>query len=802
MESANERKTPMYRSLARWAFRHGRAILLLWVALLIGVNALAGVIGAAFSGEFSTPESESSHGFEVVNEYFPGAGSAFGGNIVFASEGGVDRPEVRLAMTSLFEQVDAMDGIGVVSPYGPMGASQVSESGDIAFAQVNLESNIDQMTAATIGADIRSMVPTIEGVTVEVGGAVFSEFTPPESEMIGLAFAIVILIVAFGSVMAMGLPIAVALAGVGTGGFGVVSLMSHGVSIPEFAPLIGVMIGLGVGIDYALFMVTRYRELTRAGASPEEATVGSLDTAGRAVVFAGITVVLSLLGMLTVGLEFVAGMGIAAAATVAVTLLASITLVPALLGVFHAKVEVTRWRGLLVAGFSALALLGVGLGVPMLAAFGGVLALATLVASVAVRPLRRLVPPRRERPLRETASYRWSRQIQRRPWLYAAIGGGLLVLLALPVFSLQLGFSDEGNYAETTPARRAYDMIADGFGPGFNGPFVVVLESSGAGDMQSIQSAAMVISADPGVDRVSAPFPSNVSDPASSEAWIIQVIPTTSPQDAATADTVHRLRSEVLPQAFAGSGVVASVTGAAPANIDFTSYLAGRLFVFFGAVLGVSFLLLMMVFRSVLVPLKAVIMNVLSIASAYGVAVAIFQWGWFSSLFGVEPAPIEPFVPLMLFAIVFGLSMDYEVFLLSRVREEYDRTGDPTNSVADGLAATARVISAAAAIMVVVFGAFLLEDDRIVKLFGVGLAVAVLLDATLVRMLLVPATMALLGRRNWWIPAWLDRVMPRLNVEGAHHTSSAANVDDLHSVESHAAVVGDAEEEPREPISV
>ena len=783
----------MYSSLARWAFRHGRTVIVSWVVLLVGINALAGSIGAAFSGEFSTPESESTRGFSVLNEYFPGSGSAFGGNIVFQSDRGVDDPVVASEMSALFDEVDAIDGLGVVSPYSQMGAGQISADGMIAFAQVNVANNIDQVTAAEIGADIRNMVPALEGVTVEVGGAVFSEFAPPESEMIGLAFAIVILIVAFGSVMAMGLPIAVALAGVGTGGFGVVSLMSHGLSIPEFAPLIGIMIGLGVGIDYALFMVTRYRELTRAGYSPEDATAGSLNTAGRAVVFAGITVVLSLLGMITVGLEFVAGLGIAAAATVAVTLIASITLLPALLGVFHSKVEVTRWRGLVAAGCVAVALLGVGLGVPALSAVSAVFALLTLFGSIVIRPLRKEVPPRRERPLRETASYRWSRQIQRRPWLYASIGGGLLVLLALPVLSLRLGFSDEGNFSEETPARRAYDLIADGFGPGFNGPLLVTLETSEPGDVAYVQQLAASLASDPGVDRVAPPFPSDMANPAESEAWIVQVIPTTSPQDEITSDTVDRLRNDVLPASLTGSGITANVTGAAAANIDFTAYMASRIFVFFGAVLGVSFLLLMMVFRSVLVPLKAVLMNVLSIASAYGVAVAIFQWGWFASVFGVEPAPIEPFVPLMLFAIVFGLSMDYEVFLLSRVKEEYDRTGDPTNSVADGLAATARVISAAAAIMVVVFGAFLLEDDRIVKLFGVGLAVAVLLDATLVRMLLVPATMALLGRGNWWIPKWLDRVLPNLNVEG--HPVEAESSHDLDGPT-------DSQDVEREPASV
>ncbi len=786
----------MYRSLARWAFTHARTVLIAWVALLVGVNALGGAIGAAFSSEFSTPASESTRGFDVLNEYFPGSGGAFGGSIVFLAEDGVDRPDVVAAMGEYMTAVDAIDGVGVVSPYSEMGANQIAPNRDIAFAQVNLENRIDQTAAAVIGEEMRDLAPTIDGVTIEIGGAIFAGFEPPKSELIGLAFAIVILIVAFGSVMAMGLPIAVALAGVGTGGLGVVSLLSNGVSIPEFAPLIGIMIGLGVGIDYALFMVTRYREATRAGLAPLEATMLALDTAGRAVVFAGITVVTSLLGMLLIGLEFVAGLGIAAAVTVAVTLVASITLLPALLGIFHAKVEVTRWRGLITAGFTSLALLGLGLGVQVLTLIGAVLAAATLVASLAVRPLRGVVPARREKGLRETLAYRWSRQIQARPWTFLLLGGGALVAMMLPVFSLRLGFSDEGNFSEDTSARRAYDLVADGFGPGFNGPFVLAVESSGPADVPAIQALPAALSADPGVASVSPPFPSDMVDPAGAEAWLIQIIPTSAPQDAATEETVTRLRAEVIPAAVAGSGVTTSLTGAVPANIDFTDYLGGRLLVFFGAVLGVSFLLLMMVFRSILVPLKAVAMNVLSIASAYGVVVAIFQWGWLSSVFGVEPAPIEPFVPMMLFAIVFGLSMDYEVFLLSRVREEFDRTRDAANSVADGLAATARVISAAAAIMVVVFGAFLLEDDRIVKLFGVGLAVAVMLDATLVRMLLVPATMELLGERNWWIPRWLDRILPTLNVEGpAGHAGTPT---------AHDPATGDepSDEGDRQPVSV
>ena len=756
----------MYQSLARWCYHHRWTVVGVWITLIVGLNAVGGAVGSAFDAEFTSTGSESNAGFETMEEYFPGAGSAFGGQIVFQSDDGVDDPAVAAAMTELFDEVATIEGVTVVSPYTPFGAEQVNDDRTIAFAQVNLANNINESESVVIGEQISEAMPDVGGLRIELGGAALGEFEPPESELIGLAFAIVVLVISFGSVLAMGLPIGVAIAGVGAGGFGLVSLLTHAFQIPEFAPLIGIMIGLGVGIDYALFIITRYRELTRAGATPEQATVGAMDTAGRAVVFAGITVVVSLLGMLLIGLPFIAGLGIAAAATVAVTLLASITLLPALLALAHDRLEVTRWRGLIMAGFAAIALLGLGLSLPVLALFGAVLFVGTLLTSLGFAPLRRIVPARAQKPIRETWAYRWSHLIQARPWTFLLAGTAVLLLLGAPLLGLRLGFSDEGNFPEETTTRQAYDLIAEGFGPGFNGPFLLAAEIDGADDIPTVQQLAAAIEADPGVQSVSEPFPSNLDDPAASEAFVVRIVPTTSPQDEVTEQTVSRLRADVIAPIVAGTGVEANLTGAVPANIDFSDYLGGRILIFFGAVLAVSFVLLMMVFRSLLVPLKAVLVNVLSIAASYGVVVAIFQWGWLGGLTGIEPAPIEPFVPMMLFAIVFGLSMDYEVFLLSRVKEEYDRTGDPKNSVADGLAATARVITAAAAIMVVVFGAFLLEDNRIIKLFGTGLALAVFLDATLVRMLLVPATMELLGSRNWWFPKWLDRLVPTLNVEG------------------------------------
>jgi RND superfamily putative drug exporter len=373
------------------------------------------------------------------------------------------------------------------------------------------------------------------------------------------------------------------------------------------------------------------------------------------------------------------------------------------------------------------------------------------------------VPRPAPKPLDRTLAYRWSRVVQRHPWA-GAIGGVLvLVVLTLPVLGLRLGFSDEGNFPEDTTTRKAYDLLAEGFGPGFNGRMLVATEVPGGVDPASLEPVTQALQADAGIAFAS---PAVLDDPAAPTAALWQVIPTTAPQDQATTELVQRLRDDVLPPIESAAGIDAHVTGSVAVNVDFSEYLAARLPVFFGAVLALSFLLLMAVFRSVLVPLKAVVMNLLSIGAAFGIVVAVFQWGWGASLLGIGEAPVEPFLPMMLFAIVFGLSMDYEVFLLSRVKEEWHRTGDARTSVADGLAATARVITAAAAIMVFVFGSFLLESDRVIKLFGLGLATAVLIDATVVRMLLVPATMELLGDRNWWLPRWLDRLLPDIEVEG------------------------------------
>jgi RND superfamily putative drug exporter len=760
----------VFGRLGSFCFRRRRLVVALWFASLIAFGALSGAVGTAFQDEFNLPNVESKTGFDILEEHFGGQGTGVTGTIVFRAEQGVNDPAVRRAMEDLFAKVDAREDVTVASPYAPGGERQIAaapspDAGKIAFADLEMPANTNFEDTAAVAKEIQAEASDIAGVQVEIGGAAFAEFAEPSSEILGLAFAIVILILAFGSVLAMGLPVGVALAGIGVGTI-LIGLISNALTLPDFATVLGIMIGLGVGIDYALFIVTRYRENLHKGQSIQQAVVVAMDTAGRAVTFAGTTVVISLLGMLTMQVSFVGGLAVGAATVVAVTVVASLTLLPALLGFAGQKVEITRWRGLIAAGLVALALVGVGLKVSPLTV-GLPLAVIVLLASFVYAPLRKQVPAFGQKPIRETLSYRWSRFIQRRPW-QTAIGGALaLLLLSIPVLGMRLGFSDEGNFDRKTTTRKAYDLLAQGFGPGYNGPFLLATELPAGKQLADLTPITDALAADEGVAFVSPPIPNDEQAPA---AALWRMVPRTAPQDAATTATVNRIRDRVLPPVESAAGVDVAVTGGVPVGVDFSNYLGDRLPLFFAVVLGLSFLLLMTVFRSVLVPLKAVLMNLLSIGAAYGVAVAVFQWGWLSAITGVEPAPIEPFVPMMLFAIVFGLSMDYEVFLLSRVREEWVRTGDSRTSVADGLASTARVISAAAAIMVFLFGSFLLENDRIIKLFGLGLAVAVLLDATIIRMLLVPATMELLGDKNWWLPRWLDKLLPKVNVEGSEPT--------------------------------
>jgi len=751
----------MFARLGAWCHDHRKAVVGCWAVLLVIGVFLMGTVGGAFREEFNLPASESRTGFEILEANFGGQGTNATGTIVFRAEQGVNDPEVRVAMEALFGAVAEQPHVlGVISPYSEAGVEQVSGDRLIAYANVEMPNDIASAESQAISTFIERQTPVIEGLTVERGTFLFAVSGAPLAEAIGLAFAIVILILALGSVLAMGLSVGIAIAGIGAG-TSIVFMLSNNQPIPEVASILGVMMGMGVGIDYALLIITRYREQLHRGHDVREAIAIAIDTAGRSVIFAGFTVVISLLSLMLVGVKFVQGLGMSAAAVVAVTLLASVTLLPALLGFAGRRVELTRWRGLIAAGFLALGMFGIGIKLVPLGVAGFALAAIVLVVSLVAAPLRQAVPTRAPRPADESFAYRWSRIVQRRPWFGAIAATAILLTLTIPLLSLHLGFADESNAGAGTTTRKAYDLIVEGFGPGYSAPLLLVAAPSEAASAEAIEAVIDAVRADPGVAFIS---PAVASDDGGALLW--NLVPTTGPQDKATSDLVHRLRSDILPPVEAAIGFQVNVTGANAVNIDYAEYLQSRLVYVFAVVLALSFILLMVVFRSTFVPLKAVIMNLLSIGAAYGVVVALFQWGWLSGITGVQPAPIEPWAPMLLFAIVFGLSMDYEVFLLSRVREEWQRTGDSRSSVADGLAATAKVITAAAAIMVAVFGSFLFDADRAIKLLGVGLAVAVLLDATIVRMLLVPASMELLGDRNWWLPRWLDRLLPNIDVEG------------------------------------
>ncbi|MYA13346.1 MAG: MMPL family transporter [Acidimicrobiaceae bacterium] len=771
----------MYVRLARWCFAHPWWGVVTWLLILFAILGIARNLGEAYSGDLAIAGTESHDGNDLLKRHFSGAGAGPGGTIVFRAEQGVDDPAVRAAMDDLFDRVRALEETSLISPYDPLvGPLRIArdgpEAGRIAYADVSLEPGTSGTEAQDMGRTIEGLIEeldlhSIDGLDVQVGGIWFAELRPPESEAIGLAFAVFILIAVLGSVVAMGVTVGAALVTVGIGAAAIIAF-SNFMTVPDFAPAIGLMIGLGVGIDYALFIITRYRDALGEGHGREQALVVALDSAGRSVIFAGATVVVSLLGMLFIGIPFVTGFGVAAAATVAVVMVGSVTLLPSLIVLLGDRMTVTRVRGMVAAVLLSVSLFGFGAGIEPLA---GALPAAIIVLVIGLfgrdrNPLRRRLEPRQVRPLRETGWYRLSRTVQARPWVFAVGGTLLLLLLAAPVLALRFGFADESNYAAETTTRKAYDLLVDGFGVGANGPLLVVTEVSGSSQMAELNRLGQALAATDGVVFVSPAIPNS---PLAPTAAAIEVRPATGPQAAETEELVKHLRAAVIPAATAGTGLEPAVTGLVAVKADVSDFLKSRTAVFFIAVLGASFLLLMAVFRSLVVPLKAVIMNMLSIGAAYGVLVAVFQWGWLGGLVGVEPGPIEPFMPMMLFAVLFGLSMDYEVFLLSRMKEEFERTGDGVNSVADGLAATARVITAAALIMVFVFGSFVLEDQRAIKMFGLGLAAAVAVDASLVRMLIVPSTMELLGARNWWLPAWLDRILPNLDVEGSAERSTS-----------------------------
>ncbi len=605
------------------------------------------------------------------------------------------------------------------SPYDPRGPT-VSEDGQTAFATVAFDIQkvgVEELDAAEKAVqDVRDA-----GIQVEYdGGLGYAELPEGgDSEKIGIILAIVILAVAFGSLVAMSLPIVTALMAIVVGS-SAIGIMSGLVDVPKITGVVAMMLGLGVGIDYALFILTRHRQNLAAGQSVPVAIGRANATAGLSVLFAGFTVMVAILGLKVSGVPMLEKMGYGSAIMVAVVMLASVTLLPAILGVVKHRVNSAK------------------------------------------------VPFVKQQPAYnpDAASARWTARVVNKPLRYGGVAAVILGVLAIPVFSMHLGFADAGNDAKDSTTRKSYDLMADGYGAGTNGPLQVVLDTDGERIPEgTINEVANALENQAGVASVDAPVANEAGDIA-----IITVVPTTSPQDAATSDLLESIREDTLPAALDGSDVEASVTGSTALTDDVSSRLQDRMPLFLGAVIGLSFLILMLVFRSVLVPLKAALLNVLGVAAAYGVVVAVFQWGWFANLIGVhESVPIMPLAPMLMFAILFGLSMDYEVFLMSRVREQYRKHFNPKLAVIEGVGSTARVITSAALIMIGVFGSFILNVDVTTKMFGVGLAVAVLLDVTLIRMVLVPATMSLLGHRAWWLPAWLDRRLPAIDIDGGEH---------------------------------
>ena len=712
----------LYR-LGRFSVRKRKLVTIAWVVFALLAVITGKAAGGESSSKFSVPGVESQRALDVLRERFPSQAGTSAQVVFAATSGTLADPATASAVQDTIIAINALPNVEGVSPI------RESVDGIVGFVEVQYRKPVaDIKTEAFAALDATAKSAATGNLRVELGGELPTAATnqpPGGQEIFGLVAAVIVLLLAFGSIIAMGLPIGTAILGL-TASVGLITLVSAVADINDVATVLASMIGLGVGIDYALFIVTRHRENLRLGLTVDDAAGRSIATSGSAVLFAGLTVVIAICGLAIAGIPNVTWMGLMSGMTVLVMVAISLTLLPALLGFAGHKIDKVSLPGMRKRA-------------------------ARKAAEVAAHGAS------------ESGWHRWGRHVSAYPWRYLVAGTATLLLLAAPVLSLRLGMTDNGTKSTELTTRRAYDLLSKGFGPGFNGPLLLSVELDNGTPVERLTVLTDAIRADPNVQSVS-PAQAN----ADSTAAIIQVTPKSSPQDSATDDLVHRLRRDIIPAATVNTpGVHVYVGGQTAVSIDLSAKISGRLPWFIGAVIGLSVLLLMMVFRSVAVPLKAALMNLLSIGAAYGVIVAVFQWGWLKSLFGIEETvPIVSFVPMMMFAILFGLSMDYEVFLLSRVREEYLHRRDNTSAVVEGISATARVITSAALIMICVFASFILGDDPTIKMFGLGLAVAVLIDATIVRTILVPATMKLLGDWNWWLPGWLDRILPNLDVEG------------------------------------
>ncbi|KUN17487.1 hypothetical protein AQJ23_41895 [Streptomyces antibioticus] len=737
-------------ALARWCVRRRLVVVLLWLLALGGVSTAAALTGSAYSNDYEVPGTESGRATQLLQEGFPRLGGD-SDTVVWHTTSGtgtVRAAAVEQTMTQTLDKIADLPGVAsVVGPYDSQGSAQISSDGRTAYATVTFGERTENLDKAQVEAVVKTAEGAeSDGLQVELGGsaiALTESSGGHVAEIVGVVVAALVLFLAFGSLAASLLPIATALVSVGTAYAGIV-LLGHAMTVADFAPMLGMLIGLGVGIDYALFIVTRHRRGLKRGLDVTESIQNAVATTGRAVVFAGATVCIALLGMLILRLSFLNGVAIAASLTVVLTVAASVTLLPALLSLIGMRALSRRER-------------------------------------------RHLTEHGPQPELPTGLAARWSAFVERHPKLLGAIALVVITVLALPTLGLRLGTSDQGNNPTSSTTRQAYDLLADGFGPGVNGPLTLVTHVDSAEDKLLLDNLDATIRTTEGVASVTP-----VTYNAGGDTGYFTIVPTSSPQSQQTSDLVDRLRTEVLPRAETGSALDIQVGGVTASYDDFAEVIVGKLPLFVGVVIGLGCLLLLLAFRSVGIPLKAAAMNVAAVAAAFGVVVAIFQWGWGSELLGLGRAgPIEPVLPVIMVSVLFGLSMDYQVFLVSRMYEEWLETGDNRRAVRVGLAETSRVINSAAVIMISVFLAFVLSGDRVIAMFGIALAAAVALDAFVLRTLLVPALMHLLGGANWWLPRWLDRNMPRISIEPPECRAAHERVD---------AVVGDIEKERDEDV--
>jgi putative drug exporter of the RND superfamily len=704
--------TRFLAQVADVAYRRRGRVVLAWIAAAVVIIGVGSALAGEYNADYNTPGSESKAASELTEQRFNG----YSGQEIYVAwkdPAGARGDAAEQGINAFFSDAEKVDHVAGHTPI------RVSRDGTIASTTLPL---------TVPGWDVpkedgEKLIDAAEensgnGLVIKLGGdPIYAAQSQSSPEGIGFLGAAIVLLIAFGSVVAAGLPLVIALVGLGISSGGLIVLLANVVDVPDWTTAVSGLIGIGVGIDYSLLVLTRFRAALKAGEDRHDAVVEAVTTAGRSVIIAGGTVVIAVLGLLLTGLPYMYGVAISASLAVFVVMLAAVTLLPALLSFLGPKVDRLR--------------------IPFLG--------------------RQLQTEGNG----ESPAARWSHAVQRRPWTAAIAATVLLLVLAAPALGMRLGFPDAGNDPPDTMTRQAYDLNTEGFGPGTNGPLVIAAELPDASSKSTIDRFAQRLRSEPGVAFVTAPR----INPAGNAA-LVTVIPKGSPQDEETEDLVNHLRNDVVPQTLGSEGITAQIGGVTAALEDQSEYMKDRLPLFTAGVVGLSFLLLLVAFHSPLISLKAAVMNLLSVSAAYGVMTIVAKGGPVSELIGIDhEVPVAPFMPVMMFAILFGLSMDYEVFLISRIREEYLKDGDTRRAIADGLAKTARVITAAAAIMVVVFLAFLAAPDVFLKLFGIGLASAIFLDATIVRMVLVPAVMQLLGDRNWWIPDWLERILPRLDVE-------------------------------------